>query len=469
VEIRRVDAFWLTDMESHLWRFTALVLSALSVLAPILAEGGSAKAQQAAPERNKLRDIALGPFQLGISGELRLRDEYQSGFDVRGYRPGESDNYLLSRIMLGLDLKLDENRHAYLQFRDARAFGSSLGREDFKRSNPLEDIWDVRQGYFEWRRIGGSPLEVKAGRQQISYGDQRVFGPGLWGNTGRYAWDAAKLRFDTAGAWFDVWAGRPIENRPERWPNRPFSAPTAFVAYGSPKRLPLRLDLFYAGKFDGRGSTEGESGEGNLESHSVGFQLQGQVRESLDYTATAIRQFGHYGQDTIAAFGVNGALGLTLPMGWSPRVCGQFTWGSGDRDPADGRHGTFDGVFGGADINFYGDLNLFYWANLRDYEWDLHLRPVKSVRLALEHHFYTLDQARDAWYSTGLAAVRRDPTGLTGKTLGHELNLRLTWQPRKGIELMPGWGRFFPGRYARANGAGKAATGYFFQSSFALN
>lgn len=455
-------------MRTAVSRAIAVTVIGVCAFAPVWADDDTEE-QQAAPAQKPLHDIPLGPFRVDLSGDLRLRDEYQEGFDVRGYRSGVTDNFLLSRIMLNLDLRFDPDRHIYLQFRDAHSFGSGLRRDDFKRSNPLDDVMDIRQAYFEWRQVGGAPLDLKVGRQQISYGDQRVFGPGLWGNTGRYAWDAGKLHLDTSRAWIDLWAGRPIENRPERWPNREFAAPTAFVVYGGLKKLPCRFDLFYAGKFDGRKLTDGESGRGDLQSHSVGFQLQGQARERFDYTATGIRQFGHYGQDRLDAFGFNGAAGVTAPIPWRPRLAGQFTWGSGDRDPADGRHGTFDGVFGGADINFYGDMNLFYWANLRDYEWDVHLRPAETVRLAVEHHTYSLDQARDAWYSTSLAVVRRDPTGLTGKALGHELNLRIYWQPRKGVELMPGWGHFFPGPFAKANGAGDAATGYFFQASWALN
>ena len=116
---------------------------------------------------------------------------------------------------------------------------------------------DIRQAYFEWKKIGGSHLDLKVGRQQISYGDQRIFGPGLWGNTGRYAWDAAMLQVDTSRAWVDAWVGRPIENRPEIWPNREFKAPTAFVVYGGIKKLPFRLDVFYAGKYDGKAQTTG--------------------------------------------------------------------------------------------------------------------------------------------------------------------------------------------------------------------
>jgi hypothetical protein len=157
---------------------------------------------------------------------------------------------------------------------------------------------------------------------------------------------------------------------------------------------------------------------------------------------------------------------MTFPWKWSPRLAGQFTWGSGDQNPSDGIHGTFDGVFGGADINFYGDLNLFFWANLRDYEWDFHLQPSQSTKLFFEHHYFTLDQDRDAWYTTGLAMLRRDMEGLSGKSLGHEIDLRFSWRPAKELELLIGLGRFFPGGYAKATGSADPATGYFLQAAY---
>jgi hypothetical protein len=418
------------------------------------------------PSKSKFKDVQLGPFHLDLGANLRLRHEYQTGFDVRKYAPGTQDQFLLTRIMLDFNLRFDSNRRVFIQFRDAHALGTRLEREDFSKSNPMEDLWDIRQAYFEWKTVGGSHLDLKLGRQQISYGDQRIFGPGLWGNTGRWAWDAALAHIDTSRAWIDAWVGRPIENRSELWPNREFDAPTALVVYSGIKKLPLRLDVFYAGKFDGKARTNGESGTGTLRSHSIGFQLQKQAREWVDFTASLVGQTGNYGKDTIRAFSANSAVGLTLPLKWRPRLAGQFTWGSGDLNPSDGIHGTFDGVFGGADINFYGDMNLFYWANLRDYEWDFHLQPARTARIALEHHYFTLDKFRDAWYTAGLAALRRDVTGNSGMALGHEVDLRVTWQRQRWPEIMVGLGHFFPAEFVRQTGAAKSATGYFLQVAY---
>jgi hypothetical protein len=450
------------NLRSVRWSLSLQVLLLFSVTTAY-----SQEAKEIPPSPKKYRDIRVGPFRLDLGANVRLRHEYQSGFDVRRYEAGTHDHFLLERIMLDINLRFDRERRIFVQFRDAHALGTRLERESFSKSNPFEDLWDIRQAYFEWKKIGGSHLDLKIGRQQISYGDQRIFGPGLWGNTGRYAWDAAMLHLDTSRVWVDVWAGRPIQNRPELWPNREFKEPTTFLLYGGLKGLPCRLDIFYAAKYDGQMKTQGESGEKeDLLSHSIGFQLQKQASEWLDYGASVIGQTGRYGGDAIRAFGANAAAGVTFPWKWRPRLAGQFTWGSGDHNPADRIHGTFDGVLGGADINFYGDLNLFFWANLRDFEWDLHLKPGRTTKLFFEHHYFTLDQDRDAWYTTGLSALRRDPAGLSGSSLGHEINIRFSWQPEKWPEILIGWGHFFPGSFVKATGTAKSATGYFFQAAY---
>jgi hypothetical protein len=444
------------------------MLCLLLLFSPLnaIAEESQSKQEQAAVPKKKFQDMPVGPFHLDIGANIRLRAEYQSGFDVRRYEPDATDKFLLTRIMLDLNLRFDSDRRLFAQFRDAHAPGTRLERKDFSKSNPFEDLWDIRQLYFEWNRIGGSLLGVRIGRQQISYGDQRIFGAGLWGNTGRYTWDAAMLKIDTPRFGMDAWVGRPIKNRPELWPNPEFEAPTAFVIYGAVKNLPFRFDVFYAGKYDGKPDSNGESGKGDMQSHSIGFQLQKPAGKALDYSASFIGQTGHYGKDRICAFGSNSAIGLTFPVKWRPRLASQFTWGSGDHNPKDGIHGTFDGVFGGVDINFYGDLNLFSWANLRDYEWDFHLQPGRTMKMMFEHHYFTLDQARDAWYTTGMTALRRDITGFSGTALGHEINVRFSWQPAKGLEVLTGWGRFISGDFVKATGSANPASGLFLQMTY---
>jgi hypothetical protein len=186
----------------------------------------------------------------------------------------------------------------------------------------------------------------------------------------------------------------------------------------------------------------------------------------MDGGGTFAAQVGRYGRDTLRAFGANGKLGATAPVSWKPRLGVQYTWGSGDSDPTDGFHGIFDGVYGGRDIFFYGYLNLFFWANLCDAEVDFSVKPWRGFTFYVEYHHFNLDQATDAWYSTGLKAYRRDPMGASGTTLGDELDTRVVLSLWNHLELTAGYGRYFPGGFARATGSAAPANWTFAQAAY---
>jgi hypothetical protein len=274
------------------------------------------------------------------------------------------------------------------------------------------------------------------------------------------------VKVDTEWFWTDLWVGKYLQYKSDVWPDRSIDDFLTLVSYSQVKKLPFRLDVFYVLKSDTSGTVAGESGAGNLHSHTIGFQAEGQAFRVLDAAATFAMQSGRYGHDTVRAFGANGKLGLRLPGRWQPRLGGQYTWGSGDSDSADGVHGTFDGVYGGRDIFFYGYLNLFFWANLKDAEIDLSFRPHRAVAVNVEYHRFALDQAADAWYTTGLKPYRRDPAGRSGTALGGELDFRVAWTLWRHLELMGGYGRFSPGAFVENTGPAAPAHWSFVQSAY---
>jgi len=446
-----------------------LLLGLLGLVWPVLGRGEPGKPVN---ERNTqdgsraLPNIRIGPLIFDFGGQARMRYEHDDGFTLKGYEPGGRDRLLLERVRLDLAARFKEGPRFFLQLQDAHAFLTRFKDTDFPVSSPIQDTLDIRQLYAEWLHIGGGPIGFRVGRQQISYGDQRVFGPGNWGNTGRFAWDAAVLKIDTRWFWTDAWVGKYLLYRTDVWPDRDIDHFLTFVAYTHIKELPFRLDLFYVLKRDTGGKIAGESGLANLLSHTMGLQAEGHAFGVLDASATFAAQLGRYGHDALRAFGASGKLGLTLPVAWKPRLGGQYTWGSGDSSPTDGVHGTFDGVYGGRDIFFYGYLNLFFWANLRDAEIDISLEPRRVLALYVEYHHFRLDQATDAWYTTGLNAYRRDPSGGSGTALGVELDFRVAWTLWNHLELMGGYGRFFPGNYVKHTGPAVPANWFFVQSAY---
>jgi hypothetical protein len=423
----------------------------VATLAALILSGDPAGAQPA-----EGLHFSLGSAAVELGGHVRLRVEDDHAFDVRGYRPAIDDLFLLSRVMLDASVRLSPRHRVFLELRDARETGSSLDEEDFPRNNPFADTLDIRQLFYEGLDLAGTGVSVRLGRQQMSYGDQRVFGPGQWGNTGRWAWDAAVVNLKRSHFDADAWVGRPVRNRPDRWPNLSVPEPVVAAAYVRVLKLPMRLDLFYVHKGDESGTTAGENGSGNLRSHALGIQTEG-TRGPLDYALTGVVQRGAWGQDRIRAGGASGTLGVRLKAPWQPRIRAVMTWGSGDDDPHDGVHGTFDGVVGGADIAFYGYCNLFFWANLWDREVQVLLRPADRLDVHLQAHAFALASRRDAWYSTSLSAVRRDPSGASGTDLGDEIDLRAVYRIRPGVELMAGLGYFRPGSYVRRTGQARDA------------
>ena len=265
----------------------------------------------------------------------------------------------------------------------------------------------------------------------------------------------------------DFWVGRYLLYKSAVWPDRSADNFLTFVNYTQFKKLPARFDVFYVLKHDGSGQVVGESGAGDLLSHTVGLQIEGHpFVKALDAGGTFSAQSGRHGRDALRAFGASGKLGVTLPTAWRPYVGGQYTWGSGDSNPADGVHGTFDGVYGGRDIFFYGYLNLFFWANLRDAEIDVRVTPHRALTGFLEFHHLALDSPTDAWYTTGLKPYRRNPTGGAGTDLGEELDMRVVWTASSHLELLAGFGRFFPGRFVSNTGPASRADWYCAQAAY---
>lgn len=413
-----------------------------------------------------VKDMRLGPFSLALSGQLRMRYESSDGFTLKGYQPGAADELLLERLRMEVALRFLDKPRLFLQLQDAHAFLTTFDDGDFPKSNPIENTLDIRQLYLEWLHIGETPLGFKVGRQQISYGDQRVFGPGNWGNTGRFAWDAAMFKIDADRFWMDLWIGKFLQYKSAIWPDRSVSDFLTFVTYTGIKNLPVNLELFYVNTRDDRAVLAGETGNGNVRSQSVGVQGTWQEQNSMDAGVTFVAQFGRYAADRIRAYGANAKWGTAISAPGRPRLGIQFTYGSGDRDPADGIHETFDGVFGGRDIQFYGYLNLFFWANLRDYQFDLSVWPCEDAVIQFEYHHFTLDKARDAWYTTSLVPYRRDRAGHSGLSLGDELDMRATWNLRGHMELMGGYGVFFPGSFVSQTGASTRAHWFFAQAAY---
>jgi len=309
-------------------------------------------------------------------------------------------------------------------------------------------------------------LKLKIGRQQISYRDNRVFGPGNWGNTGRYVWDAAVLSFSSEYFNSDFIVGKPVLHNPNIWPNKFLNEEvmTSYALYNKMNLLPFELDVFYVLKKDNRGLTQGEKYAGDLTSHTIGFWLNGEIA-SWNYGGMLTGQFGKSGSDKINAGGLVLWLGHQFQTGWNPNIELQYIYGSGDKNPYDGINNTFDGIFSGSDTKLYGWMNLFFWKNMNEYRTNITLTPFDGFTFRSEYHYFTLSEPKDAWYFPG-NAQRREKEGKSGIELGHEFDFTVRIKTLSYLEILSGYCFFIPGEFVKNTGDGPVANWYFLETTF---
>lgn len=140
---------------------------------------------------------AAEPPKLSFSGQIRARAEATNVESFATAARKRGVDQALLRIRLAADADAGRDIKAYLQIQDSRVFGS----EATVGANTAN--LDLHQGYLDILKLGDFPLELRVGRMELSYGDQRLVSPLDWNNIGR-AWDGVRLRYKPERATLDA-------------------------------------------------------------------------------------------------------------------------------------------------------------------------------------------------------------------------------------------------------------------------
>jgi len=162
-------------------------------------------APQAAPKATALLSDSLNselPKWLHFSGDYRLRVE---GFTAGGFKPNNDDAYLLSRLRLNMTVQPQSWLKFAFQAQDAHVFWKNQN----PAAPPFQDALDLRQGYVELGDIEKKTVGVRAGRQELAFGDERLIGNTNWLNTAR-SFDGLRGTYRNKGYRVDVFATRVV-------------------------------------------------------------------------------------------------------------------------------------------------------------------------------------------------------------------------------------------------------------------
>jgi hypothetical protein len=383
--------------------------------------------------------VGQTPDWLQLGGEARARLESPQGI---GFRPGHDDTYLLTRLRFSLGLRPAPWFKVFGQAQDARVWGA----DRIAKAPPFQDRLDLRQAYVELGDAERYPVMLRAGRQELKYGEERLVGAGNWANTAR-TFDAVRLSVRGGGVRADLFSASVAGIR-DRAFNKHAAGDNLHGAYLSiEKRIPkAKLEPFVFWRVAPRVSAErGRSGK--LDTKTAGFDLSGSLPRDWTYAAVMAMQGGRWGGDDVAAWAGHWRAVRAFPQArWRPSLRGEYNFASGDADPSDGRRGTFDTLYP-TPHDKYGLADQVGWKNIHHAAFIAEARPRRGWSLQAKYHQYWLAERRDGLYAAGGALVARDPTGASGRRVGQELDVQAIWSAARRWQAGFGLGHLFPGPY----------------------
>jgi hypothetical protein len=186
---------------------------------------------------------------------------------------------------------------------------------------------------------------------------------------------------------------------------------------------------------------------------------------NFDYTVEGAYQFGDFAPTATSPRLNQDAFAVTVQGGYTfvnapakPRLGFEYAYSTGDSNPNDGTHGTFDNLFP-TNHKFYGYMDFISWQNIQDARGIFQLRPCSRLSIALEGHGFWLADTHDYFYNVGGVPRTTGGYGIHpnySNFLGTELDLIAGYALARFAQLEAGYGHFFNGQYIQQS---LAATG----------
>jgi len=378
------------------------------------------------------------PAWLVVGGQIRGRVERPSGTSLANDSP---DTYYASRIRVDLSIKPFPWLTFFAEGQDARTGGYNLPIAPTTLYNPL----DLRQGFMEIRTKGRVPLKLKVGRQELSFGGERVIGPADWGMSRTF--DALDLTVGTNTTRVDFLAGSAVAIDSTRF-DRHKPGEHFYGAYGSLKELPCGINVEPYVLFKQTLLVKAEDGViGDALVVSPGVRLYGTAPGRFDYIAELLVQRGSYSADRVQAFGQSYVAGWTVAdLQWRPRLSGEYSYASGDANSTDGVRGTFD-QFYPSNHGYYGMIDQFGWKNLKNWRAGFDCRIGKKIKVRTDYNQFFLATVQDALYNSSGSSIELNRKA-TSSNIGWETNTVAVYE-RSVWKFGAGYGHLFAGDYLK--------------------
>jgi hypothetical protein len=388
------------------------------------------------------------PYWIQFGGQFRNRVESQTGLNSAPV----NDAYDLTQLRLGVYIQ----PAGWLQLvgvtQDSRVFFNRHIATD----PPYQNIWDIREAYVKLGSSTAGWIDLVAGRQMLSFGDERVIGPSDWLNMGR-TFDTVRVDLHHPGLQVSIFAASVI-NASDGQIDHHIEGNNMYGVYSGFTHL-LRqttIEPYLLWRVaPNRTSLPETAGRGKLSEVTGGARVAGTLLNHFDYDIEMNKQTGSLGAYTIDAWAGHWNAGYTFQEARiSPRLFVEYNYASGNKNPNGSTWGTHDQLYPSShDKLSFADQ--FGWRNIEDIRAGVVQKIGKRWMLTEMVGDFRLATKNDAVYSSsGAIAIPAHP-GAVSRHLGTELDLIAGFKQNGHVSYGFGFCHLFTGEYLNQSTRGK--------------
>ena len=392
-----------------------------------------------------LKRIHIGDDILfSMGGQFWYRYMHEGDSRLNAFRINNS--FHLTRLRFHGDLWYQDKVRLFAEFLDARIWGQELAplAIDRNQTDMLSIFADVK--LFEAK---GGKAYVRVGRQELTFGSQRLISSLDWVNT-RRTFQGVKTFWHTPKFNLDAFWVRPMVTewrKFDQWDKK-----RDFIGlWGTYKpQKGHEADLYFLTLLDNRGRSVGQAGiMGDAEIYTIGSRYVGTYERFL-YELEGMYQFGNNSNQDISAGAVAVGAGYRIPLPFNPQFWLRYDYASGDDNlGVGGTRNTFNHLFPFG--NYYmGWMDRVGRQNIHDFNAQFSFHPQRWLTFIMQWHRYYLASKTDFLYNAGGAATLRDPTGASGSHVGDEIDFRFNVHVDRHQDILIGYSKLFAGGFMQA-------------------
>ncbi len=418
-----------------------------SIIIPIVIASCALRAQE--------KQDNIDPFT--FNAQLRMRPEA----DNRDLSSRTRINtYTAMRTRLSITASPLKNASAMIQFQDSRIFGQEKSPTDDSKNV------DLHQAYIELKQFLWNKLDIRAGRTEIAYDNERLIGSSNWNQVGR-AFDGIRAtirlndRMHLDGFGFQVEEksvppnaadsaslSKSVPDQDDRWL-------TGLYFKYTPTEM-NNLSVYIMSDRDGtKKTTTTGSQKDSLSRVTTGFYGKYSYNGFIFISETAY-QFGSVTGNHIRAYMVTASLAYLFkerPLNPEITIGGDIL--SGDNKTSDSYARVFNTLYASNHKN-YGYMDYFldipkHTKNLglRDAFLKIKINPLKTLKVELAYHNFS---------------SQKKHLGYNSRFFGHETDLMMQYRFNKHFQWEQGASVFIPGKLMKQYIGGRD-TGYWLYGS----